>query len=124
MCIALNRAIWMIRNTQAKFSTTTSVPHEVAEVQDAVHAIRNAFEHIDERAFGKARQEGPEDAMSIFDQADLVTSGTIRYANFSFDLRTQTIAALVAARRFIYDVLSEQGTTKLVDKPIGPFVCE
>ena len=123
MCIALHRAILMITKAHTEFSTTTPVPCEVANVQDAVQAIRNAFEHIDERVFGKAHKESPSDAMSIFNQADLVASGTIRYAGFSLELRTQLIAALVAARRFVYDVLAEAGTTKSVGEPMefGPF---
>ena len=126
MCIALNRAIQMIADAHARFSVTTAVPREVTDVQDAVRAIRNAFEHIDERAFGRARQETPVEAMSIFNQADLVTSGTIRYAEHSLDLRMQVIPALVAARQFIYDVLAGEGTTKRVDEPIefGPFMDE
>ena len=124
MCIALNRAIWMIRDAQARFPVKTAVPHEVADVQDAVRAIRNAFEHIDERAFGEARQETPAEAMSIFNQADLVTSRTIRYACHSLDMRMQVVPALVAARRFVYDVIAEAGITKTLNNSMefGPFM--
>ena len=38
-------------------------------------AIRNAFEHIDERAVGKAHREGPKDAESVFGQSDFFCSG-------------------------------------------------
>ena len=122
MCIALNRAIGMIKDAHAKFSVTTTVPSEVEAVQDAVQAIRDAFEHIDERAFGGARRETPLEAMSIFNQADLVTSGILRYAGHSLDLKVQVIPALIAARKFIYNVLAEAGTTKTINTPIesGP----
>ena len=123
MCIALNRAIVMAGDASARFSVKTAVPSEVQAVKDAVLAIRNAFEHIDERAFGGARRETPEEAMSIFNQADLVASGTLRYAGHALSLRTQVIPALLAARKFIYDVIAEAGATKTVNKPIefGPF---
>ena len=123
MCIALNRAIVMIQDAHAKFSVKTDVPGEVKELQDAVLAIRNAFEHIDERAFGCARLESVEEAMSIFNQSDLVATGTLRYAGHTLNLRTQVLPALVAARKFIYDVLAEAKSTKTVTVPIefGPF---
>ena len=123
MCIAINRAFMMIRNSPAQFSVTTTVPQEVDALYDDVRAIRNAFEHIDERAMGRARQEGQADALSIFNQADLISSGVLRYAGHSINLRTEVIPALLAARRFVYDVLAEAGNTKtLNDKLVfGPF---
>ena len=123
MCIALNRAFVMISDVGARFSVKVAVPSEVEAIQDAVLAIRNAFEHIDERAFGNARQETPVEAISIFNQADLVKSATLRYGNYELDLRTQVIPALVAARQYIYDVIAEAGSSKTVNKPLefGPF---
>ena len=117
MCIAFNRAIKMIENAHDKVSATTTVPNEVNTVQKAVLAIRNAFEHIDERAMGNARQEVPADAMSIFNQADLI-SGVLRYANHSLDLKAEVIPALIVARKFIFDVVAEAGNTKTINSPI------
>ena len=122
MCIALNRAVRMIKNAHVEFTVTTPVPSEVEKMQEAVSAIRNAFEHIDDRAMGRAHRENPANAMSIFNQADLVSYGILRYASHSLNLRTEVIPALVAARRFIFDVIAEAGTTKTINTLIefGP----
>ena len=118
MCIAFNRVISMIKDARAKFSATTAVPCEVDNILGAITAIRDAFEHIDERAMGKARQEGAADAMSIFNQGDLVASNVLRYANHSLDLRAEVIPTLVAARKFIVDVIAEAGSSKKIDHVI------
>ena len=126
MCIALNRADRMIKDIPARFLVSTTVPKEVDTILPALTAIRNAFEHIDERAMGNARHEQQMDALSIFNQIDFVTSGVLRYANYSLDLRLQVIPALVAGRKFIFDVAIEKGgAAKTVNIPIGfgPVTC-
>ena len=119
MCIALNRADRMIKDIEAKWLVAATVPDEVDTILPALTAIRDAFEHIDERAMGKARQEQQMDALSIFNQGEFVTSGILRYANFSLDLRSQVIPALIASRKFIFDVAIEKGgREKTVNVPI------
>ena len=123
MCIALNRVGRMIRDIPARFLVSATIPNEVGSILPALTAIRNAFEHIDERAMGNARREEQTDALSIFDQTDFVTSGVLSYANYSLDLRLQVIPALVAGRKFIFDVAIEKGgAEKVVNIPIkfGP----
>lgn len=122
MCIALNGAIRMIAEAKPRLSVKTRVPSTLRAVQEPVQAIRDAFEHIDERAFGGAHRETPIEAISIFNQDDLLTSGTLRYANRVLDIRTQVLPALIAARQFVYDVIAEPGTTKTVNQRIevGP----
>ena len=122
MCIALFRAFAMIKNSHAQFSIVTSVPSEVDALYEAVGAVRNAFEHIDERAMGRAREEGQADALSIFNQADLVSSGILCYAGHSINLRADVMPALLSARRFIYDVIAEAGNTKTLTQRLefGP----
>ena len=116
MCIALNRAFMMITRPPAEFSVSTKPPREVETLHEAVRAVRDAFEHIDERATGRAREEDATQALSIFDQTDLVSSGILTYANYSINLRSEVIPVLVAVRKFIYDVIAEKGTTKTLDQ--------
>ena len=108
MSIALNRAFRMIQNAKTK----VAVPTEVNAVADRAQIIRNAFEHIDERAAGKARQEGPADAMTVFDQSDFFQSGILRYADHSLDIAAEVVPAMIAARKFIVDVVVHEGSTK------------
>lgn len=108
MSIALSRAFRMIQDEQMKIT----VPAEVTAVADRVHKIRNAFEHIDERAKGKARHEGQVDAMTVFDQSNFFQSGVLRYADHSLDIAGEVVPAMVAARKFIVDVVARDGSTK------------
>lgn len=123
MCIAMNRAVEMVRRAAGVIFATTPVPPEVDGIHEALLAIRNAFEHIDERAIGKAFREGPVDARSIFNQQSLIQTGTVHYAGQSLDLKVDLPPVLLAARRFVRDVVAEAGTTKtLSGRPIkfGP----
>ena len=126
MCIALNRVIIMIRYLRTRFGVTTPVPTDVDSIWEAVEAIRNALEHIDERAFGKAKKEKPQDAMTIFDQSDFVASGKLSYAGYSLDLQAGLIPVLVAARKYILDVTAEAGTKKTDNEEIrfGPMTSD
>ena len=112
MCITMNRAIEMIKRAGDMISAATRVPAEVDAIHEALLAVRNAFEHIDERAIGKAIKEGPTDARSIFDQTSVIQSGVVSYAGQSLNLKTDVPPALDAARHFVRDVITERGTTK------------
>ena len=118
MCVALSRAIRMIARARETISTPAAVPREISVIEDAVLATRDAFEHIDERAVGKACREDPVDAMSVLDQSDFFTSGVLRYAGHSLDIRDDVIPALIAGRRFIVETATQAGLTKTITEPI------
>ena len=118
MCLALSRAITMVINAGDKIQTKTSVHPDLISLEEHATAIRNAFEHIDERAFGKARQETSTDALSIFNQADLEMEYVLRYAKHSLSLPSDVLPNLVKARQFLYDAISEKGDTKTVNVPV------
>ena len=115
MCIALSRVIGMTQQANAKFSIRAPVPKVITGVEPGVRSIRDAFEHIDERAEGRARHEGPGDAMSVFDQSDFFVSGVLRYAGHSLDIQGEAVPAMVAARKFIADAAAEAGKTKTIN---------
>ena len=113
MCLALSRAIRMISNASNKIDLKTSVPPGLQAIEEPVTAIRDAFEHIDERALGVARKETPADALSIFDQGDLVTSGVLSYAEYSLSLPLDVLPNLVNARQLLYDAIENRADTKI-----------
>ena len=118
MCVSLSRAIRMIARARSSISAPADVPQEVRAIEHAVLAMRDAFEHIDERAVGKARRENASDAVSVFDQSDFFTSGVLRYAGHSLDIRDEVIPALIAGRRFIVEVATRAGLRKTINAPI------
>ena len=123
MCIALHRAIRMMEHLPRQFQTTTEPPTEVERIASALKAIRDAFEHIEERALGNVRGRPDPDAESVFAQTDFLTSGVLRYGTHSLDLRAQIVPVLISARRFLFDIAVEKaGAAKTVNVPIevGP----
>ena len=116
--VALSRAVRMVAQARRAISTPAAVPSQVDAIEEAVLAIRNAFEHIDERAVGRARNENSVDAMSVFDQSDFFASGVLRYAGHSLDIRAEVIPALIAGRRFIVKAATKAGLRKTINEPI------
>src|SRR5262249_31478737 len=89
MCVALGRAIDMLAQVPSKFSVPLPLPASISDVSPALRAIRNAFEHIKDRAFGNVFGKPHPDALSIFDQRDLISRGVLRYASHSLDLQQE-----------------------------------
>ena len=110
----------MIRQAEATVSVKIPVPPPVSAVEGRVLSIRNAFEHIDERAEGKTKAtlEGPTDALSVFDQSDFFASGVLRYADHSLDIAREAVPAMVAGRQFIVNAAAAEGSTKTIDGEI------
>ena len=78
-CIALNRGIAMAVECPNKFGIEVETPKIIENMLPTSKAIRDAFEHIDERAVGKVRRIQDSESLSIFSQPDLVSEGVIRY---------------------------------------------
>ena len=110
MCVALHRATRMIKAIPSKFSVSVVVPNTVNAIYTPLKAIRNALEHIEKRAFKIVNYRGDHhaDALTIFDQSDFFSSGVLRYANHSVDVRADVAPALISSRQFIFDVAVEK----------------
>lgn len=127
MCVAFNRAIEMIQYFPSLFSSSLAIPSSVVSLNPALTALRHAFEHIEERAMGQVRRRPRHEATSIFHQPDFFKAGILRYANFSLNLVTEVLPALVASRQFTFEVaVEESGPSIVVNRSIelGPFTEE
>ena len=127
MCVAFHRATRMLEMLPDRFPISTTLPASVNSIGPALNSIRDAFEHVNERVFGHARRESIEEALTIFDQDEFMTSGILRYAGYSLDLRCEVLPALINQRSFIYDVAVEKaGSAKTLNVPLrfGPFTGE
>ena len=104
--IALGRCYRMVDGLVEKFCPKLSVPDSVAETSAAVKAMRDAFEHIDERAEGKVKiGELHPEALTIFDQPDFVASSMLRHRQHQLDFESQVIRALVDCRELVMDAI-------------------
>ena len=77
--------------------------------------MRNAFEHIDERAQGNAMKEEHSDAMTVFDQSNFFSSGILTYAGHSLDISREAVPAMVAGRQYIVAAAAAAGSTKTIN---------
>jgi len=93
----------MLQQIPTKFSVDLQLPATITRKALALREIRNAFEHIEDRALGKVRGKTDADALSIFDQRDLFTRGVLTYASHSLALRSEVLPMLVHARRAAFE---------------------
>ena len=110
MCVAFNRAVRMIEGIPSEFTVSTEVPKTVRALSASLKDIRDALEHIEERAFEIVNAHGQihPDALTIFDQGDFYSSGVLRYANHLLDVRADVVPALIVSRQFIFNVAAEK----------------
>jgi hypothetical protein len=79
--IALGRGCDMVARATELLGSTATVPLSISSSQEALTAIRNAYEHIEDRALGRVNKKPHPDALTIFDQSELLTHDRIRYGN-------------------------------------------
>jgi hypothetical protein len=120
MCVALGRAIDMLRSVPSQFSVPMPLPGNVSTLIPALREIRNAFEHIEDRALGNVHGKPHADALSIFDQRDLISSGVLRYASHSLNLRSEVLPMLVESRRLVLEVAAATaGAARTLNVPMS-----
>lgn len=107
--IALGRCYRMVGVLVEKYRPGMDLPDSVTKTQEAVLEMRNAFEHIDERAEGRVGGgKFDADALSIFNQPDFAQASILRYKNYELNFESDVIAALIDCRELIMDAIGEQ----------------
>ena len=110
--IALGRCYRMVSGLVEKYCPELQVPDSVKKTLEPVLEIRNAFEHIDERAEGKVGKGGfHSDALTIFDQPDFAQSSILRYKDYELDFESDIIVALIDCRELIMDAIEVRAKT-------------
>ena len=122
MSVALGRALDMLQTLPGRFSLQIPIPGIVVRISPALREIRNAFEHIEDRAVGNVRGKPHADALSIFDQRRLISSGILTYSSHALDLRREVLPALIESRRFVIDVaVTMAGAARTLNVPLDFF---
>ena len=110
--IALHRAMTMVYSLIDKFCPDLEVPDNVQRIRNAVREMRNAFEHIDERAEGVGKsKEMHSDALTIFDQPDFIESSVLSYKTYSLNFEEDILSALLDCREFIMDAIDARAAS-------------
>ena len=121
-CIAFNRGITMAVECPNKFGIEIETPNIIESMLSTSKAIRDAFEHIDERAMGKVRQKQDSESLSVFSQPDLVSEGVIRYKEHSLCFRKEAVGTLIVARQFVFLIAAKAaGRARMTNVPIEFF---
>ena len=115
--VALGRCYRMVTSLVEKHCPELQVPDSVKSTQEAVLEMRNAFEHIDERAEAKVgRGTYHADALTIFNQPDFVKASVLRYKGHSLNFESDVIAALVDCRELIMDAIDARAEQQAASK--------
>lgn len=104
--VALGRVVDMATEVGRLTPAAVSSPSSLEAVRPHLVEIRNAYEHIDDRARGQVRERPHPDALSIFDWTALFEEGVIRYGFHELSL-DQCFELLSEARVFLKQVASE-----------------
>lgn len=107
--VALNRAMDMSMKADTDIGTTVTVPTDITTWRKCVTEIRDAYEHIDERAVGEIRNNPSQSqiALSIFDHERVVVDGVIAYGGYQIDLENDVPDLITATRQYLKDAAAE-----------------
>ena len=105
--IALHRAMDMLLRFNGVFPLGLEIPDSLRKLEPIVKDMRNAFEHIDERAQGKINQRRKMDAeaLSIFAQPDFIGSSVLQYRGKQLHFYEDVLAALLSCRELVLKVI-------------------
>lgn len=115
--ISLGRCYYMVDTLVQKYCGELQPPENIKKTRDAVGDMRNAFEHIDERADGKInREKRDSSALTIFDQPHFVSASILQYQNHRLHFEKDVINALVDCRELILKVIETRTYRKSENK--------
>jgi hypothetical protein len=118
--ISLNRAVCLIEKIKEINKPVTNIPNEVQHIRTELKEIRDAFEHIDERAFGRIKKESKPEVFSIFNQSDFFPEGIISYLDYKLDLINDIPVVLVKLREYLFKTaVSIGGELKICSQTIS-----
>ena len=103
--ISLSRAVAMLYRLEERFGLGLRIPDEIDAFRGTLRRLRNALEHIDDRAMGEARDGTADSAMSIFFQPLFVDKGVLIYAGEGVVFTTGVPVALSHCRKVIMSVI-------------------
>jgi hypothetical protein len=110
--VALSRAIDMAVSVGTLATITTPVPTSLTSIRPTITAIRNAYEHIEDRAKGRAHGSfTAEEALTIFDWTSLFEEDAISYAGMRLEL--SDLPGLLLDTRAFLKVAANEGKEAL-----------
>jgi hypothetical protein len=93
----------MVTRARSLIGITVPVPTNISKSIQVVSEIRNAQEHIEDRALGRVRQRPDPQALTIFDYRRLLDDDEVVYAGHSLNLANEVPTLLLDARQYVKD---------------------
>ncbi|MFC4945664.1 hypothetical protein [Pseudonocardia sp. GCM10023141] len=105
--VTVGRVSHMIDKAAKIAKIPTPVSPVITSSHAAIKEIRDAYEHIEERAVGKSFGKVDPSALQIFDYQDLILHDKISYGVHVLDLKQELPGFIDAARNFIVDAAGD-----------------
>lgn len=105
--VAMNRALNMTSALGAHLNLSVPLPSLIVEKLPAIREIRNAYEHIEDRARGFVRGKPHSDALSIFNFERLFGEHVVVYGRNELNLQSEATELLISARHYLKVAASE-----------------
>jgi hypothetical protein len=105
LAVALGRVTDMVCTAGTAIGCPVPIPPAVDAKKDAIRALRNAYEHIDDRALGQVHGKPDPQALTIFDYGPLLTEDTLVYGTHRLGVTDEIPRLLAAMRQFIKDLV-------------------
>lgn len=119
LVVALGRTIDLAQLLKDNFGVKAIPPAEMTKLAESIRELRNAFEHIEDRAMGRVRGKPHPDAFTIFNQHEFVSTLTLSYGSHRVSLGDDIAPLLVKLRLYILSVAVEvAGPSKQLNQPI------
>jgi hypothetical protein len=106
LVVALGRVIDMVCSAGTAIGCAVPVPASVDAKKDAVRALRNAYEHIEDRALGQVNGKPDPQALTIFDYEPLLKEDVLAYGRHRLGVTDEIPGLFADMRQFIKDVVS------------------
>ena len=105
--VAMNRAFQMALKIHDSYSVNAHFPDSVRNKLPALKQMRNAYEHIEDRALGCVQGKPHIDALSIFNYERLFEEGIATYGSHELDIYNETISLFIDTRQYLKEAMSE-----------------
>ena len=117
--IALARSVDMVMGANTHIDCQIPVPAFIESSRESLNQIRNAYEHIEDRALGNVNGRADSKAVTIFDHLPILAESRISYGEFDLDLSDQVSSILKEARGFLKAAAKEGKYTPVNAKNLG-----
>ncbi len=117
--VVFSKSINLSYTIKKSSKSITEIPIAIKNIKKSVDEMRNAFEHIESRAFGRVKNKNAPEVVSIFDQGEFISRGILSYLGHKIDLVNEVPKILINLREYLFKLAIEiGGNTKICSQDI------